>query len=207
MRRVTAKLWGTPTAYGTLALVVTAGFFVLGSLLGCLLILQADGAGAEALETYLTSFLAAAGEEELQTPELPAILWRTLRWPVGAVLLGFTSLGLAGIPLLSMLRGFLLTFSVGAFVRMYGQNGVRIAFCLLGVTGLISVPVFLLLSAQSFLSAMRLAAAPGGQTHKVSEENPFPWQVGCAAALTVCILLERYVIPLWMTSMAATAFP
>jgi len=210
MRRVTAGIWGSPTMEGTLALIVTAAFFALGSLLGCFLALQAGGEGAQALENYLTCFLHAAEEGTLREPDLPGVLWRTLRWPMGAILLGFTALGLAGIPILSALRGFLLTFSVGAFVRTYGWAGARIAFCLLGITGLLSVPVFLFLAAHSFTAALRLARTVSGQSRKEApprDSEGFRRLALCAAALGVCILLERYLVPLWTASAAIFTTP
>ena len=45
---------------GTLALIVTAAFFTLGGLLGCLLAFRAEGSGAEAMREYLAVFLTQA---------------------------------------------------------------------------------------------------------------------------------------------------
>jgi len=186
-----------------LALLITAAFFILGSFLGCLLAFQADGGGAQALEEYLSSFLRAAENSGLRTPDLSGVLWRTLRWPVGAVLLGYTALGLFGIPILSALRGFLLTFSIGAFVRVYGWTGTRIAFYLVGITGMISTPVFLFLATQSFSASLRLSLTALGRGRlepPPHDANRLPCLLLCVAALSVCILLERYLIPLWATS-------
>lgn len=197
MRRAVAGIWGTPTAEGTPALVVTAVFFALGGLLGCWIAFHSGGGGDEALRAYLEQFLASASEGQLNTPAWPELIWRTVRWPLAAFLFAFTGLGLLGIPAISSLRGFFLAFSIASFARVYGRTGVGAAFLLLGVTGLVSIPVFLLLSVQSFSQAWSLAARPAGQgCRELPYRRDFFYRSGlCAGALCVCVLMERYLIP------------
>ena len=45
---------------------------------------------------------------------------RTVLIVLLALLLGFTALGLLGLPLLFAVRGFLLAFSIASFVRLFG---------------------------------------------------------------------------------------
>lgn len=197
MRRAVAGIWGTPTAEGTLALVVTAVFFALGGLFGCWIAFHSGGGGDEALHAYLEQFLSTASEGQLNVPMWPELIWRTVRWPLAAFLFAFTGLGLLGIPVLSSLRGFFLAFSIASFARVYGRTGVNAAFLLLGVTGLVSIPVFLLLSVQSFSNAWSLATRPVGQgCRELPYHRDFFCRSGlCAGALCVCILMEHYLIP------------
>jgi len=182
---------------GAPALIVTATFFTLGGLAGCLLAFQVQGEGAEALASYLDQFFHSLGQGALISPALPSLLWRTLRWPLAAFLLGFTALGLLAVPVLDALRGFFLAFSIASFARAYGMAGLRAAFVLLGVTALVAVPVLLLLSAQSFSAALNLAARGGGQGRRdLPYHRDYFLRSGvCAAAMGVCVLLERYLIP------------
>lgn len=204
MRKAIAGVWASPSMEGTLALIVTAAFFTLGGLLGCLLAFRAEGSGAEAMREYLAVFLTQARAGELASPETLSLLWRTFRWPLAAFLLGLTALGVLFLPLLSALRGFFLAFSVASFARAFGRGGVGIAFLLLGATGLVAVPVFFLLTVQGFSSSVRLAAWSGQGRRGPPYDLASLRRCGaCAAALSVCALLECYLVPGWVASAAA----
>ncbi|MDD5938546.1 MAG: stage II sporulation protein M [Clostridiales bacterium] len=204
MRRAVAGIWGSPTTEGTPALVVTAAFFALGGLLGCFLAFQADRGGDQILSGYLAAFLSSAQDGALNLPDLPGLIWRTARWPGALFLLGFTALGLLGIPALSVLRGFFLAFSISSFARVYGRAGLSVAFLLLGIPGLLSVPVFLLMAAQSFSAAWSLACRSGAQGGRSLpyHRDYFLRCGGCAAAVVVCIFLEHQVIPVLVSGAA-----
>jgi len=192
---------------GTPALIVTAAFFALGGLTGCLLALWSAGSGAEAMSGYLDRFFAAAGEGVLRSPEFFTLLWRTLRWPLGAFLLGFTALGFFGVPVLASLRGFFLAFSIGSFAQAYGHSGLAAAFLLLGIPALACVPAFLLLSTQSFAAACRLAERASGQGRReLPYRGDYFVRCGvCAALVCVGLLLERYLVPVLVVGWKAAA--
>ena len=206
MRKTVAGFWWSPTIEGTPALVVTATFFVLGTLIGCLTALRINADGAKALCSYLERFLFLAQEGELSLPGVPALLWRGLRWPLAAFLLSFTALGLLGIPALSALRGFFFTFSVACFAKAYGRGGLAVAFLLQGIPGLLSVPVFLLLATQSFSTACVLAGRGSGQGRR---ELPYGRDFFlrcalCAGVLFISLLVECYLVPVLVTGWAGT---
>ena len=99
----------------TSSLLLFAGPMILGNLLQqCYNIVDTwvvgryVGADAgESLSAYLTHYLQAAGSGALQEPSLPALIWSSLRWPALALLLGFTALGLLGLPILFAVLRFL----------------------------------------------------------------------------------------------------
>jgi len=196
MRRAVAGFWWSPTAEGTPALVVTAAFFALGGLAGAMLALSAVEDGADALRIYLEQFLTAAQNGALSAPDLPQLIWRCLRWPLAAFLLGASAWGLLGIPLLCGLRGFFLGFSVGAFAHAYGRSGLAVAFLLQGLPGLLAVPAFFLLAVQSLSTAWSLLSSPGQgkQESFFSKESFFRCGV-CAVALAASLLVEYYLVP------------
>ena len=198
MRKTVAGFWWSPTVEGVPALVVTATFLGVGALVGCLTAFRVNTGGAEALYTYLERFLSLAQEGELVLPAFPALLWRTLRWPLAAFLLSFTALGLFGVPLLSALRGFFLAFSVASFSRVYGHSGLTVAFLLQGIPGLRSVPAFLLLATQSFSAACALAARGSGQSRReLPYGRDYFLRCGlCAGVLFVSLLVECYLVPI-----------
>ena len=194
MSRTVTGIWWSPTAEGTPALVVTAAFFTLGGLAGCLLAFRMGDVGLEAMSAYLDHFLTVARAGGLEIPALPELLWRTLRWPAAAVLLGFSAIGLLGIPLLSCMRGFFLAFSIASFAVAYGYSGLTMAFFLLGIPALLAVPAFFVLAAQSFSAAYVSAGKTGWREQPFRREFVFRSGV-CAAVVCVGLLLERYLVP------------
>lgn len=204
MRRVTG-FWLAPTNGGASALVVTAAFFALGGLAGGLTALRSGSAGMEAMGDYLDRFLASAQSGGLMLPGWGELLWHSLRWPLGALLLGFTAFGVFGIPALSSLRGFFLAFSVCAFARAYGRSGLTVAFLLLGLPGAVAVPAFLVLAAQSFSTALvfwRNRNSQGKREWPFYRDSVFRCGV-CAAAMGLSLLIERYLVPVLVMGYAA----
>lgn len=204
MRKPIAGFWWSPTVKGISALAVTAAFFALGALVGGLLAFRSTESGADALQAYLDQFLCLAQEGGLDPPNLLPFLWHTLRWPLAAVLLSFSAFGLLGIPILSGLRGFFLAFSTAGFARVYGRSGLMIAFLLLGIPAFVAVPAFLLLSVQSFMAACVLAVRNSGQgKRELPYGREYFFRCGmCVAALLVSLLLERYLVPVWVSDWA-----
>lgn len=99
---------------------------------------------------------------EITAPALASLVWDTVRWPLLALLLGFTALGLLGLPLLFAVRGFLLAFSIASFVRLFGGAGCLLALLVFGVSGALSVPVLFVLGVQGLLAARVLAGRVWG---------------------------------------------
>lgn len=197
MRRAVAGFWWSSKGEGTPALVVTAIFFIFGGLLGSFFALLPAEDGTAAMTSYLSEFLLVAREGALREPALLELVWRALRWPLAAFLLGFTALGVLCIPVLTGLRSFYLSFSIAAFAQAYGGNGLTMAFLLLGIPALAYLPAFFLLATQSFSTACALAGRATGQGRRelpYHREHFFRCGV-CATAVCVGIFLERYVVP------------
>lgn len=152
------------------------------------------GAGQESLRAYLEGFLSTAQSGGTAVPALAVQLWDILRWPGLALLLGFTALGVLGLPLLFAVRGFLLAFSIAAFVQMFGSAGCLLAFLVFGVSGGLSIPALFVLGVQSLNAARSLASRFLGEGKAPSPYGKayFLRCGGCAVALCVCIGLERF---------------
>ena len=197
MRRAVGGTWNVPEGGLAPALAVTAASFLLGALAGCLLSALLEGEGLEQLEAYLETFLRSAGAGSLEGPDLLRQLWATLRWPLLALVLGFTALGVLGLPLLFAVRGFLLAYSVAAFVRAFGSAGCLTAFLIFGVSGCLAVPALFVLGTQGLAASLRLAGRSFGEGKAPSPYGRayFLRCAGCAAALCVCLLLECFAVP------------
>ena len=187
-------------------LAVTAACFLLGGLVGYLLASHIGGGGQESLAAYVEGFLRAAQAGEITAPALASLVWDTVRWPLLALLLGFTALGLLGLPLLFAVRGFLLAFSIASFVRLFGGVGCLLALLVFGVSGALSVPVLFVLGVQGLLAARVLAGRVWGDG-----KTPPPYGKlyffrcgACAVALCVSLLLDCFVVPGLVSSLAGT---
>ena len=205
MRKPITGFWWSPTADGVSALVVTAAFFALGTITGCLLAFRATESGAEALSVFLERFLSLAKDGGMVFPDFFQLLWHCVRWPIAAFFMGFSALGLFGVPILSGLRGFFLAFSAASFSRAFGGAGLTAAFLLIGIPAIVAIPAFFLLSVQSFSSACTRAARNSGQGRReLSYSREYFFRCGlCAVALLVSLLLECYLVPFMISDWAS----
>ena len=204
MRRAVPRVWNGAESSILPSLLVTAICFFIGGLAGCLLAGCAEGSGIESLTAYLEDFLYSAEAGKLAVPSIAAQVWDLIRWPLFAILLGYTALGLFGLPFLFITRGFLLGLSIASFVRLFGSPGCLAAFVLFGISGMLSVPVLFVLGVQSLISARHLAGYTARDT-----KTRFPYRKGyvircgvCGAALCVCVLLERFAVPILLSGLA-----
>lgn len=206
MRRMPADAWNMRKGEVLPALAIIGICFFLGGLAGCLLAGYVDGDGGESLTAYLQSFLETARAGEAELPALTALVWNTVRWPLLALLLGFTALGLLGLPILFVTRGFLLAFSIASFVRLFGSTGCLLALLIFGLTEALAVPVLFVMGVQSFLAARVLAGRFWGDGR-----TPVPYgtcyflRCGiCAGVLCVCVLLDYLLVPALVSGLAGT---
>ena len=208
MRRAVAGVWDVPGEGGGPALAAVGISFFLGSAAGCLLASAAGGSGVESLTAYVQGFLSAAEKGSVQPPALLPLMWEVLRWPVLTVGLGFTALGVLGIPILFSVRGFLLSFAVSSFVRMFGSEGCFAAALIFGVSGAVSIPALFVLGVQGLTASVRLAGRTIGESRRGSPfGRAYFVRCGmCVGAFCVCILLEYLAVPTlvaWSAGMLA----
>ena len=206
MRRGVIGMLDGPSAGFLPALVTVGGAFFVGGLAGCGMACWAGGLGGEALRVYLEAFLASASAGGAARPELASMVWELIRWPLLTFLLGFTALGVIGVPLLFGVRGFLLSFSITSFVRLFGGSGSLLAFLVFGISGCLAVPALFVLGVQSLMAACRLAAGgTAGEGWRCAGygRTYFVRCGACACALCVCMLLEYLAVPALVAGFSA----
>ena len=198
------KVWDLQSSGAAAAMLILSAAFLLGSIAGCLLAGRVDGGGGDALGNYLEGYFSVVLSGEPVRPEPLSLIWETVRWPLFTFVLGLTALGLLGIPILFLVRGFLLSFAIASFYRVLGTTGLAAALAVFGITGLICIPVLFVLGVQGFLSAGATVGHLLGECRRTSFlDRALLIRCGlCTAALGLSGLMEYFVIPPLLGSLA-----
>lgn len=158
MRRLTRK---STQPYQHSAYILLLGVlltcFAGSSLLGCVFAASSGDDGTTAISSFLRSYLSLVSVDSAVVPSAWRILWELCHWSVFALILGFTALGSIAIPALFCVRGFLLSYAIASFYRVFGSAGVPASFALFGGTVFISIPVLFVVGQSAFSSALELA--------------------------------------------------
>lgn len=110
-----------------------------------------SGAAEEILTGYFVSL--RGGEAGI---DLASLFWWLAKYHVLVFLLGFSMLGVVGVPFLSFARGFTLSFTMALLVRLYAANGAIAGALILGLSSLISVPLFFLMAVGAMNASLEL---------------------------------------------------
>ena len=190
------KKWKVDLLSGQAAARLLLGsLFLAGSVFGCVAAGFIDDANGSLFES-VDSYMALFSQTELAVP-FWRVLWETARVPMLILLLGFTALGVLGIPLLFAVRGFLLCYAISAFYRMLGVSGLLPAVCLFGISALVWLPVLFQLGVQGLLGAYGLLRrVMGDGRYPLRYDGAYLIRCGlCAAAICLCAGIECLVVP------------
>ena len=192
MRKNVMKIWDLPSSGTTAALVVLAGVFFVGGFVGCIFAGQAESEGEAALSSYLEGYLSIAVSEETVRPEFFFLLWKAIRWPVFAIILGFTPIGLIGVPVLFLVRAFLLSFSISSFFRVMGLSGLFLAFFVFGIGSLVYIPILYILGIRSFLNSGLIVGRITGENRRYAglKRSDILCCCICFVVLIICSFIE-----------------
>ena len=155
-----------------------------------------------ALLEYLSRYLQAVGQGSGVEPTLWASVYDLLRWPLITFLLGSSALGVAGIPLLLGIRGFLLSFAAATFARLFGLPGMAVSLTALGVSVLVGVPVLFVVAADAFRQSLSRLAGERSPVwgQRVQALTP------CAGLMVLAVALQQTVMPALFTAVCARLF-
>ena len=203
MRKRVVRILDVPDSGVLTALCVLASAFGLGGIVGLLVASRVAGGGQTTLSSYIEGYLAAAQLRTADSPGLGTVVLEMVRWPFLAFLLGFMAIGVAGLPVLFAVRGFLLSFAIASFVNMFGGAGCLLAFFSFGLTGMLAVPTLFVLGVQSFHMARRRLLNTGGGKGGLSPGGQYVVRCGlCLGALMLCVAVEYWVVPDLLRSVA-----
>lgn len=160
-------------------------------------------AGRE-LSEYLQDYISL--EQQALSPRLViTVLLLYARYPLLAILLGFTTLGVLLLPCLTVFFGFFLSFSVSCFSAVFGADGIVIAMAISGVRCLVTLPCYLILAVQSWKTSTALAVMSFGRGRRfmpvVYGKDWWLRLVVCAVFLLVGVCLDLFCAP-WLLRLA-----
>lgn len=202
MNRRDAVQWG-PALRQLGPLTALGCTFMLGGVLGSLLASLIAGAAAENLQSFLLDYLSAGQAGEIKVQFWP-MLWEQGRFFLGICILGMTALGVVGIPVLFFVRGFLFSFSVAAFVRIFGPIGLAPALFLFGLPAFLWAPVLFLAGTQCLEGAYALLCRVLGDGRVPLPQNSIYWGrlAVYGLGLFLCVVLECMAAPLLLRAAA-----
>lgn len=197
------KKWDVELFDGqTAAGILLAALFLLGSVAGCVAAGTIRDPAGELLD-YVRYYVTLAAGDGF-SPRVLALLWRTVRIPLLVIMLGVTALGVAGIPLLFVLKGFALCYAVSVFYRLLGLSGLLLGGVLFGLSALVWLPVLFGLGERGLPGAYGLLRRATGDGR-----YPLGYNGGtliccgiCAAALCLCVGIEYFVVPMLLQKIA-----
>jgi len=184
---------------GFLGLLICAVFFVCGIIVGTFSARRLDTAGTHALYESMVGYMEQVRAGIYISPGFFTVLWTTGRDHLIVLFLGFSLLGAFCLPVLSGVRGFYLSFSIAAFVRVFGMDGVPVALSLFGVGTLLTLPAFFILVTQAFSASAQMAKAVFGigtlQVGLLYGRGYWLRLIVCFLGILAAVFIEIYLTP------------
>ncbi len=184
----------------TVCVVAAATCFLIGAAAGVLFFFfgQADSRLCDELCSRLLA--AARGVEDVW---ILSSLWHCVRWPLLILLAGASVAGAILIPMLLILRGFLLAYSAVAFGGWLGASGAASWMIVSAASVLFVIPCVFVISCEclrtSVVKLMRTGDDAGARFRSIAILLP-------AVVLTPVTILQHTVIPAVFSAVCARLF-
>lgn len=172
------------------ALLCLAVCFAAGAVGGCFFAGALDEDAATSLFDYFGGYFTSMENGQVLHLSLLSAVWEVVRWPLLAFVLGFTALGVVGLPVAFCVRGFLLSYAVSVLVRLYGSVGLVAALAVFGVSGFFVLPALFALGVDAF----RVAGSMTGNLLGDSRRTFSPGQGRLFRAGFCCLLLAMAAV-------------
>ena len=179
--------------------LLLALFFLVGALAGHLCARSWDAVAQSALSGYLRDYCAVYVAGGVSA-SLGGCVLLYFGYTVLVFLLGFASVGVALIPALSGVFGFLTMYTVSAFVCCFGRQGAALAAGALLVRLLFTLPCFFAMAGAAWPLSTELAMLTFGRGRRSAPvlygSRYFILFVLCVIILTLGVFCERLLTPL-----------
>ena len=182
--------------------LLLALFLVLGIFAGYVFSGRVSGETSGELRRYFEGYLALTAERAVTAETVAQTAVCFLRAPVLSFLLGFASIGVAGLPLLFAAQGFVLSFSLFYFAGAMGREGFLLLPALFAIRLLFVLPCTVLLGTAALDKARALAALSlgGGKRVRPVVYGTAYWYrfAVCCVCLLIGSALELWLVPLFL---------
>lgn len=184
----------------SLPLAALAAFTVFGVIFGYVLALRASHCTGGELARYFAAFFSLDAQESFSARALCETLVCYFRAPVIVFLLGFASVGVALIPAVCAMQGFLLSFSLFSFSLALGRGDFPLLLALFALRLLVLLPCTLALGAAAMEKAralLLLSLGGGGKRARaVTYGGAYWYRFGvCCVCLLLAALIELWLVP------------
>ena len=185
------RKWRVDLLSGNSAAVLVLGvLFLLGSIAGCIT------AGLFQDEQGLVQQSVSAACSAGIRPGFGLCLRGCGLWSLLALLLGFSALGVFGLPALFVCRGFVFCYAIGVFYRLWGTAGLWVAVVVFGLPALLWLPALFALGAQGLPAAVVLARGRGrGKWSSPYNGRYLRCCALCAVLVVLCACVEYAFVP------------
>ena len=164
-----------------------AVFFVAGTFLGQVFARRVSVAVGQELTEYLRQYILTEHDHSVQMVLSAVVLY--LRYPFLAVLFGFASIGVLLIPGMTVLFGFLVSFSVSCFTAAFGMEGIFLALAAYGIRCVVTLPCYFLLAVPALENAVVLAQLSfGRRQHGMALRLGRSWWIRLLICLVILLL-------------------
>lgn len=130
-------------------------FFLVGMIVGVVCSKSVSVQTGQELSHYLEDYISLAQDTQAQV--LWVLVGLYMRYVVLAFFLGFVSIGVLLLPVLSAIYGGMLSFSVCTLVATFGDEGIYVALALFGLRTLLGIPCYLWVAGQAHRVSYGLA--------------------------------------------------
>lgn len=187
------------------ALLLISFFFLFGVLLGQVFANRTPDSVISEIKRYLADYICLCGVRDFSSEAFFSTLWSYFRYPLLSLLLGFSSVGVLFLPCISVVFGFLLSYSVSCFVASFGTFGVFFSLAVFGLRCFVTLPCFLISAVYSFRSSLVLAGAAFGRSRRTASihlgRGYFKLFSVLVMILVISVCVESFFSPLLLRLM------
>lgn len=200
-RNLTSKRIKGSASY--VGIMLTAIFFICGTVLGTFTAGSIDASGSSTMYGDIYNYIKLIESGSFERADFISALFSAYEYHLLVIFLGLSIPGFVIVPIVSGVRGFYLSFSIAAFIKVFGFGGTLTAVGLFGLTAIITIPCLFILSAQSFNASYGLWLAVRGRSKMGIAQNYnrgyFLRCAICLAVLFISVIIELYLTP-WFVS-------
>ena len=136
------------------------------------------------IKRYLKDYICLDSIRESSLEAFFSTLWGYFRYPIISFLLSFSAIGVLLLPVVALIFGFFLSFSVSCFTAAYGIHGVVLSFAVIGVRCMVTLPCFMIVSVHAFRKSAFMVGSVFGRGRRAIAP-----QSGLSYLRCLCILL------------------